>query len=327
MLEGMSALVHIIIFFASVGIVWYFAGVLVDAVGRIAKRSCRTGFFTAFFVLGFLTSIGEFSVAINAGIAKVPGVSVGNLVGASFVVLLFIVPLLAIAGQGIRFNKAIPREVFLITLASIALPALLVMDGGVTRAEGFFALLSYGTVAYVLFRNRTPIRTCEPVEGSFVERTRSLLVEMARVVVGAVAIFAAAHFLVEQALYFANALSVPGSLIGLLLLSIGTNIPEIVIAVRSIFKKRTDIAFGDYLGSAAMNTLIFGCLAVFGGGFPVEPTQFMATALLFVSGLALLYMFARSKLAITRGEGAVLMLFYIAFLGFQVYTLTRFAGA
>jgi cation:H+ antiporter len=323
----MSALVHIIIFLISTGIVWYFAGVLVDAVGRIAKRSCRSGFFTAFFVLGFLTSISEFSVAINAGIAGVPGVSVGNLIGASFVVLLFIVPLLAIAGQGIRFNKAIPREVFLITLTAIVLPTLLVMDGNVTRTEGFFALLSYGTVAFVLFKNRTPIRTCEPVAGTFLERTRSLLLEMARVVVGAVAIFAAAHFLVEQALYFANALSVPSSLIGLILLSIGTNIPEIVIAVRSLFKQRSDIAFGDYLGSAAMNTLIFGGLAIFVGGFSIEPTQFMATALLFVSGLTLLYLFARSKLAITRGEGAFLMLFYIAFLVFQVYTLARFAGS
>lgn len=323
----MSALVHLVIFFASIGIVWYFAGVLVDAVSRLAKRSCHSGFFTAFFLLGFLTSISEISVAINAGIAKVPGVSVGNLIGASFVILLFIVPLLAVAGQGIRFNQAIPREVLLITLATIILPTLLVMDGNVTRTEGFLALLAYGTVAYALFKNRAPIRTCEPVAGTFVERTRGFLVEVMRIVVGAVAIFAAAHFLVEQALYFATTLGVPSSLLGLVLLSIGTNIPEIVIAIRCLFKRRTDVAFGDYLGSAAMNTLIFAGLAIFTGTFVVEPTEFIATTILFVLGAALLYLFARSKLAITRGEGAILLLFYVLFLGFQLYSLVRFAGA
>lgn len=322
----MDAVVHILIFLASVGIVWFFADVLIDAVSRISRRYCKSGFFTAFFVLGFLTSISEISVAVNAKLAGVPGVSAGNLIGASFVLLLFIVPMLAIIGKGIRLNEAISRRTLAIMLAAIALPALVVMDGDVTRSEGLLALLAYGTVAYALYRRRAPIMACEPMEEEKSGKTRAMLGDIGRVVIGGIAIFAAAHFLVEQAVYFAGALSVPNSLIGLLMLSLGTNVPEIVIAFRSIFRGRSDIAFGDYLGSAAMNTFIFGLLAALAGSFIVEASEFIMTSVLLVAGLVTLWLFARSQFRISRKEGIILILFYAAFFLLQLWNVFRFAA-
>jgi len=319
----MDALVHILIFVISIGIVWFFAGVLIEAVSRISRRYCKSGFFTAFFILGFLTSISEISVAINSSLALVPGVSAGNLIGASFVLLLFIVPLLALMGKGIRLNEAVSKGTLALMLGAVALPALLVMDGDITRTEGFLMILVYGTMAYALYRRRAPIQACDPFEEENQGKTRGMTADVIRVVIGAVAIFAAAHFLVEQAVYFAVMLSVPSSLIGLLMLSIGTNIPEIVIAFRSIFRGRSDIAFGDYLGSAAMNTLIFGGLAIASGSFEVESSEFVMTTVLMVSGLVLLWVFAQSKSIISRKEGVVLFLFYVVFFILQIWNIVR----
>lgn len=50
----------------------------------------------------------------------------------------------------------------------------------------------------------------------------------------AVAIFTAAYFLVEQTAYFSELLRIPPSIIGLLVLSIGTNVPELAIALRAM---------------------------------------------------------------------------------------------
>ena len=322
----MAALVQILIFLTSVGIVWFFAGILIDSVSRISTRFCRTGFFTAFFILGFLTSISEISVAINSGIASVPAVSVGNLIGASFVVMLFIVPLLALAGKGISLNDAVSRRGLLLILAIIALPTLLVVDGTVTASEGLIALLAYGTVSYALYRRRRAINACDPEPLTF-ENAKPLVIDISRVLVGAVAIFLAAHFLVEEAVFFANALNVPVSIIGLLLLSIGTNVPEIVIAVRALWRGRTDIAFGDYLGSAAMNTFIFSVVALLNGTFLIEASGFVLTSALMIGGLGFLYMFAHTKNHISRTEGALLLLFYAAFLIVQVLNAASFAAA
>lgn len=323
----MDTFVHALIFLVSTAIVWFFADVLIEAVSRISRRYCKSGFFTAFFLLGFLTSISELSVAVNSALEGVPGVSAGNLVGASFVVLLFIVPLLAVAGNGLRINEAVSKRTLALMLMTVALPALMLIDGDVTRTEGLLALLSYGTVAYALYRKRAPILACDPLEEDADGKLRGMAGDLARVLIGGAAIFAAAHFLVEQAVYFAGALSVPNSLIGLLVLSIGTNIPEIVIAFRSIFRGRADIALGDYLGSAAMNTLIFAGLATFTGTFSVVASGFIMTTVLFVSGLAFLFSFARSKHVLSRGEGAVLLLFYGAFVALQVWNILRLSGS
>lgn len=317
----MDLLTHSVIFAASVAIVWYFAGIVIEGVQRVARRYCRSGFFTAFFILGFLTSISEFSVAINSTLGGVPEVSVGNLVGASFVILLFIIPLLAVAGRGIAINAALSKRTLALMLASIALPVLLVVDGNVTRTEGLLAVLAYGTVAFALYRQRQSIRACDPLETDMLERMKATAVDVGRIVLGGVAIFAAAHFLVEQAVYFAGVLSVPASLIGLILLSIGTNIPELVIAARSILSRKAEIALGDYLGSAAMNTFIFGVLALGAGRFAVEAGEFIVTGILMVFGIICFYAFARSRRKLSPREGSILLGFYATFVALQLLTI------
>ena len=321
----MELLVQIIIFAASVAIVWFFAGMLIDAVNRIAARYCKTGFFTAFFILGALTSISELSVALNATLVGVPSVSVGNLTGASLVVMLFIVPLLAVANRGISLNSAVSSRGLLAILAVIALPTLLVIDGDVTRSEGLLAALAYLALAFALYRRRKAINACDP-EVLTIGNARPFLEDLGRILLGAIAICIAAHFLVDEAVYFARLLDVPVSLISLVLLSVGTNVPEIVIAIRAVLRGRSDIAFGDYLGSAAMNTFVFALLALVNGTFLLESRGFVVTAVITVTGFAFLYVFARTKAIISRGEGIALLFFYGAFLVLQAITIFLLSG-
>jgi len=321
----METIVHIVIFLSSAAIVWFFAGVLIEAVNRIARRFNKTGFLVAFFILGALTSIGELSVAANSLIGRVPEVAVGNLIGATFVVLLFIVPFLAAAGRGIVLSCSLSKRMLFFILAMVALPALLVIDGDVTRMEGLLAVLSYGTIAYVLYKTRTFLPAVSDLPAETLSKLHATLIDIGRILIGGVAIFLAAHFLVEQAVFFAEALSVPASLVGLILLSIGTNIPEIVIAIRAVLRRQTDVAFGDYLGSTSMNTLIFGVLALLSGTFFLEASEFIVTTALLIAGLVTLYVFAGSNYTLSRREGALLILFYVAFLAFQFYNVVRFA--
>lgn len=322
----MSTLVHIIIFLASAFVVWFFAGILIESVNRIATRLHKTGFIVAFFILGFLTSISEISVAVNATIDRVPQVSAGNLIGASLVILLFIIPFLAIAGKGIQLRHTASNKNIILAFAVILLPALLIIDGDMTRVEGVVMLLGYLVLAWAIQRQHSAKPQLNALTPEILAKEKIGWWEIAKVVIGGVAIFAATHFLVEQAVYFAAALSVPSSLMGLVLLSIGTNTPELVIAVRSIINKHKEIAFGDYLGSAAANTVIFGFLALLNGRFFVEPGEFTATAFLMAIGFVLFYFFAVSGRKISLKEGWVLMAFYVAFLAIQIANIFRFSG-
>lgn len=313
------------ILFLSLSVLWFFAGLLLDSVGRVAGRLCRSGFGTAFFVLGVLTSISEISVAVNAGMAGVPGVSAGNLAGASFVIILLIIPFLAVAGGGMSIKGLVSKETLAFTLLVILIPVLLLADGRVTMLEGGFAVFAYLALAYAI-RNRPEGQSSNVCLPASVGGRRELYIDITKIVVGAVAVFIASHFLVEETVAVATYLTIPASLIGLLLLSIGTNIPEIVIAVRAVLNRRKDIAFGDYLGSAAANVPIFGALAIFSGGFMVESSQFVTTALLMFVGVALFYFFARSRAELTRTEGLILLLMYAGFVVSQLVNLVRFVA-
>lgn len=320
----MTIIAHVSVFLVSIGVMWFFAGILIESVGRIAKRFHRSDFTVAFFLLGFLTSISEMSVAVNSGLDGVPQVSVGNLVGASFVLLFFIVPFLAVAGNGVELKNTLSPRNLLLALGLILLPALLIVDGNVTRGEGVVVLAAYVTLMYLVRGERSPLKEVLAVEGELLDKQKTAW-DLVKVVVGATLIFSAGHFLVNEAVFFANLLSIPPSLIGLVLLSVGTNVPEATIAFRAITKKHKGIAFGDYLGSMVANTAIFGVLALANGTFRVEASELAPTIVLMVIGLASFYAFAGSQGKISRKEGLILFGFYVAFLVVQTVNLVHFA--
>jgi cation:H+ antiporter len=117
-------------------VIWLAAGRLIDTIDRLARRLRRSGFTVAFFILGFLTSIGESSVALNSLVAGSPQVAAGNLTGASMVLLLFLVPLTAIMANGIYLQNTLDRTQLALALSAAALPALFLLDGGASRMEG-----------------------------------------------------------------------------------------------------------------------------------------------------------------------------------------------
>jgi len=317
----MALATHLLVFVLSISIVWFFAGMIIESVGRIARRFCKTGFITAFFILGTLTSISELSVAIHATATGVPDVSVGNVIGGSFVLLLGIVPILAIVGKGVSLNEAVSRRNVLFVLAAIALPVILVLDGEVTRTEGLLAVLSYTAIGYMLYRGRAHINACDVREEAILYGLKALLSDFGRVIVGSIAILAAAYILVDQSVFFASVLGVAPAFVGLIILSIGTNIPETAIALRSIMRGNMDIAFGNYLGSAMANTFIFGLVGIANGTFLIATKSFISTAVLMVSGFVLLYIFMRRRHFLTPKAASVLLLFYGAFLVLQLATV------
>ncbi len=322
----MEVLTHVLLFLFSSAVIWFFAGTLIDAVSRVAKRFHKSGFSVAFFVLGLLTSISEISVAVNSSLRGTPQVSAGNLIGASFVILLLIIPLLAIAGNGISLSKTLTNRNLIFTLIVILVPGAFILDGSLSVREGMVMLLVYGTLLFAVRKQDSVVEVVRDVEAEVLQKRHATLIDALKILVGAGCIFVAGHFLVDEAVFFAEYWGVPKSLIGLIMLSVGTNVPEIVIAFRSVIKKHKDIAFGDYLGSAATNTAVFAILGIVNGTFDVEPGEFVETFILMIVGLTLFYVFSRTNNRLSRYEGGVLLGVYVCFLCIQLYNLFRFAS-
>lgn len=328
--------VHLLLFLFSGAVIWGLSGLLVSATDRVAQRYKRPGFAVAFFVLGLLTSISEFSVAANATIEGVPHISAGNLVGGSLVIFLLLMPILAVLGGGVAMSNALARDHLALLLLVVALPSALIIDGNVKRWEGVLMLMFYALLIYSV-QKRRPVeevieQTISDVETEllhkrhFLTTHKATLIDLGKIIFAAVMIFVAGRLLVDESVYFAELFSIPPSLVGLLLLSIGTNAPELVIALRCIVGKHQEIAFGDYMGSAAANTLLMGFVSVTSGTFALERSEFVPAFFLLSLGLVLFFVFSRTKNDLSRREGWVLLGLYGCFLVIQITNLALTAG-
>lgn len=318
----MSIFTHALSFLLATSVIWFLSGILIDATDTVAKRYHKPGFAVAFFVLGFLTSISEISVATNATLQGIPQVSAGNLLGASLVIVLFIIPLLAVLGNGIPMTRShLPGNMAFI-LAVILLPSILAIDGAISVYEGVIMLFFYGAlILHIRMKipsHKTVKEALQHTRKHMIHGHHATAVDITKIIVGAVLIFVAGNVLVNESAYFATLLHLPLSLVGLLLLSIGTNFPELVIAVRCVLGRHKDIAFGDYMGSAAANTLIFGVLAVLNGTFSLVASEAILTCAVFAIGMVFFFRFARTKGILSRTEGAILLALYGFFLLIQI---------
>ncbi|MDD5623698.1 MAG: hypothetical protein PHI23_03240 [Candidatus Peribacteraceae bacterium] len=318
----MTLLSHTLLFLLALGIIWMISGSIIGAVDRVAKRYHKPKFAVAFFTLGILTSISEISVAFNATLEGVPSVSAGNLVGASIVIFFLIIPLLAICARSIDLDHTIRWSTLLVALCVIAVPSLVALDGVVQRKEGVLLLLLYCALIIRISRKR-PLEEMiggpvTDVHKELISSKYATLRDSLSIGGGAILIFLAGNMLVDESVFFTSLWGVPASLAGLLVLSIGTNTPELILAIRSALSRHTDIAFGDYLGSTAANTVLFSLLPFANGPFTLDIAEFTASFFILTIGLAVFALFARSKNSLSRGEGAALLLFYICFLIAQI---------
>ena len=318
--------IHTLLFALSAVIIWCLSGMLIDATDRVAKRYKRPGFAVAFLILGLLTSVSEFSVASNATLQGTPQVSAGNLLGASTVIFLFIIPLLAVLGNGIMTTKAILPGNMVLLLGVVLLPCLLALDGDVSRTEGVIIVLLYLTLVYRIQKKsaeKTAKETLRRTKRELLHSRHTTGTDLFKIIVGALLIFAAGNILVQESVYFAGFFWIPVYLGGVLLLSIGRNVPGLVIELRWIFGKPKDIAFGDYMGSAAANSLIFGFLPLANGTFILEQSEVAVTSVILAIGLLVFFVFSRTRNEVSRIEGNCLLVVYAIFIISQIGNAVR----
>ena len=302
---------YVLSFFA----IWFGASLIIKSVDKIARKLRISSFAISFFVLGLFTSVPETAVGINAVINHNPEVFVGTFLGGTVVIFLLIIPVLAILGKGVTINHDLDKKTLLGLLAVIAAPGLVVIDHKVTNPEGIFLVLSYMIIFFFIERKHGVL---EQHQIDVLSVKAYSFLDVAKVALGMGIVFVSSQFIVSQTLIFARLFDVPAFYLSLIVLSIGTNLPELSLAVRAIMSGKKDIAFGDYLGSAAANTLLFGVFTLINDGEIFTFSSFLFTFLFMVSGLGLFYFFSRSKKDISRKEGLVLLAVYIAFLLYEI---------
>ena len=104
----------------------------------------------------------------------------------------------------------------------------------------------------------------------------------------------------------------------MLVVSLGTTMPELFYSLKSVKKKDDGLAIGDIMGSVLADaTIVVGILSFIGPfSFPAK-IVYITGAFMVVASLVLLS-FMKSGRTISRKEGIMLLIFWV------IYVLTEF---
>ncbi|MFH0749363.1 MAG: hypothetical protein V1917_00420 [Candidatus Gottesmanbacteria bacterium] len=287
---------------------------VVKAASYIAHKAHIKSFLLGFLLLGFATTIPEMFVAYQAIRDGVPQLSVGNLLGGSILLLSFIMGGSAIVLKRITLDHGL--SVFDIGVSSLVIlaPAVVIWDGKLTRFEGWILVAMY--VAHILFINREQ-HVVDDIE-HHAKQVSHTWHALGLLIGGLVGMAIASRYIVFIAETVARMFLIPEFVIGLFLVTIGTNLPELTLAVGAIVKKQRDIAFGDILGSSVINTPILGIICIV-SPFSISDYERVKVTLILLVLVSIFFFWAAStKRDVTRKEGVMLFVVYIAFIIFEL---------
>ncbi len=278
-------------------------------------------------VVGFGTSAPELLVSALAAVDGSPGMALGNAYGSNIANIALILGITALVSPIVVQSSVLRKELPIITIFS-ALTAYLIFDLELTRLDAGILLTVFtafmGWTIYHGMKDKGDALGDEmEIEGEDEEKRMPLKRGIIWLLIGLTVLIASSRILVWGAVSIAEVLGISDMMIGLTIVAIGTSLPELASSVVAARKGEDDIALGNVLGSNIFNTL--GVVGIAGMIQPFKipgetlyrdmPVMGALTLALFL----LCYSFRKGQLGrITRPEGVVLVLIYVAYTGWLI---------
>ena len=310
---------YVILVVSLVGIVlgadWLVAGAV-----SIAKKYKVSDFVIGAAIVGVGTSMPELVVSFIGAVQGNADVAIGNVVGSNIFNVLGILGLtalffpIAISKDNVRFE--IP-----FCIAVSVLLMLLAMNffngtpATIGRPDGLILLLLFAFFMWYSFRR--DMKNAQESETSGQEENVSIWMAIGKVAVGLAVLITSCDFFVDNAVSVAKSFGVNDAFISLTLIACGTFLPELAASVAAAFKKNTQLALGNIIGSNIFNiTLILGLssqvMPLTSGGITIVDYIVMIAAVIITMILGF-------KGRISRAAGGFM---FLCFVGYTWYLLS-----
>lgn len=297
------------------GIVFlYFASDwLVDGAKNLALRLGVSAFVVGLTVVAFGSSAPE---AITSVVSiHEPALIVGNIVGSNIANIGLAIGLAAALKPLICKYENIKFELIAMMIAVVAI-TLLSLDGKLGNIEGIVLVVALFIFVYLVYR----IKKEDEDDPEFVPPDKSvpMMKNIIMVIVGLVGLFIGAQLFVNGAEELAISLGVSPLLIGLLVVAIGTSLPELTICIMAAWKGESDLVVSNIVGSIIFNSFFaLGIGAVLVDIPMSDPVLFFHMPLMIVMCIALFVMI-KARNSITRPMGILLIMIYAVYVAIMI---------
>ncbi|HOI29051.1 MAG TPA: calcium/sodium antiporter [Melioribacteraceae bacterium] len=298
------------------------ADLLVDGSSSIARKLNISNIVIGLTIVAFGTSAPEFIVNIFASINGNTEIAIGNVLGSNIANILLILGIAAIIYPISAKKNTVLKEIPFSLLAALIVAVTandIIIDGNsssvITRIDGlvflgFFLIFLYYTLSITKSDddiNEKPIKDL-----SFMRAGLYILIGLTGLVFGG-------KWIVEGAVTIAESFNISQSIVGLTVVAVGTSLPELATSAVAAYKKQSDIAIGNVVGSN-----IFNVFWILGASSIIKPLPFNtdsnADILVNILASVILFfaMYVGKKHVLERWQGVLLVLLYLGYLAFLI---------
>ena len=306
---------------------------LTDGAASVAKRFRIPPIVIGLTIVAFGTSAPELTVSVSSALKGSADIAIGNVVGSNIFNTLMIVGCTALFAPIVITRNTLRKEIPLCILSSIV---LLICANDVfldkapenilNRVDGLLLLCFFVIfMGYTFAIASKPVTTEQQAEHPVIEEETEIKSlpwwqSILYIIGGLAALIYGGQLFVDGATGIARNLGVSESIIGLTLVAGGTSLPELATSIVAALKKNPEIAIGNVIGSNLFNIFfVLGCSASITPLHLSGITNFDLFTLVGSSILLWLFGLFFAKRTITRIEGGVMILCYVAYTVVLIY--------
>lgn len=295
---------------------WLGTELTIGGALAIARRHGLSEFFVGLVILSIGSDLPEIAVAVDAGVKGLMGQDAsGVVVGTSIGSVVTQIGFVLAVGAMINFLP-LPRSFLLkhgsVLLASTVLLFLVAFDGVISRIEGLAMIMFYALYVIALVNaDDTPEHDHGSVAGGGLRSWLLLTVGLATVVLGS-------DFTVSSVINIAQAFEVSEVIVSVLIIGLGTSLPELSISISAILKKRTHMSVGNIIGSNILDTLLpIGVAAVISAVTFERSLLLLDLPYIFVMTAIVLALFFWKR-GLGRTQGVIILSLYGLYVAIKV---------
>ena len=292
-----------------------FSDILVDAACSVANNLKIPKIVIALTVMAFGTCAPEIAISFKSISAGNGSMALSNVVGSCIINVLMIIGLAAIISPIKVKNDTINKEVPLLCLITLIFSILVLdstlinsMPNTITRFDGIILLLLFMIFVFYLYnivKEHKNKNRSKPKYGM----VKSIIL----VIISIFVVAKASDLIVDNAVIIANNLGVSHKIITMVIIVIGTSLPELTMTVRSAKKHEFDIALGNIIGTNIFNIcIVLGLPLTIYGDVPISDFGIIDFVILFTSTVVL-YIFAKTDKKLNKSEGIVMFLIFVCY--------------
>ena len=300
-----------VLLIAGIAGLWIGTELTIGGALAIARRHQLSEFFVGLVILSIGSDLPEIAIAFDAGLKGLmgqdaSGVVVGTSIGSVVAQIGFVLGL-----AGVISFLTLPRAFVLkhgaVLLGATALLFLVALDGSVSRTEGLILISAYILYVIALMNGETvPDEEPGQLAGGGISSWLLLLAGLGAVIVSS-------EVTVTSVVSIAHTFDLSEAIISVLIIGLGSSLPELSISISAILKGKTQMSVGNIIGSNILDTLLpVGIAAVISRIMFERQLLYFDLPFIFVL-TAVVLVFFYTKRGVSKPEGMVILGFYFVY--------------